>query len=421
MEMLIRAEKVIPFGTQTFSKSKLLFPIGKSPHFIERGKGGRVWDVDGNEYVDLMAGLLPVLLGYCDPDVDKAIRQQLENGISFSLATELEVILAEKLVDLIPCAEMVRFGKNGSDVTAAAIRLARAVTGRDEVIMCGYHGWHDWSIGTTVRNKGVPDAVSSLTHRAQYNDPEHLQSIFKSGKNKIAALILEPVSTEYPVEGYLETVKEMCEQHGSLLIFDEIITGFRAAPGGAQELFSVTPDIACFGKAMGNGMPISAIVGRSEYMKVFEDVFFSGTFAGETLSLAAANTVIDKITKEPVIDTLWKQGKYLSEQIELLIQKQGLDNILSLSGISPWQALKIVEHENATIAEIKTFIITSLLEYGVLTTGSHNIMYAHNEQDMQNVIKAYSDTLSELSTELEHKGLAQRLGVDLIQPVFSVR
>ena len=344
MEMLVRAEKVVPFGTQTFSKSKLLFPIGKAPHFIERGKGGRVWDVDGNEYVDLMAGLLPVLLGYCDPDVDKAIRQQLENGISFSLATELEVILAEKLVDLIPCAEMVRFGKNGSDVTAAAIRLARAVTGRDEVIMCGYHGWHDWSIGTTVRNKGVPDAVSSLTHRAQYNDPEHLQSIFKSGKNKIAALILEPVSTEYPVEGYLETVKEMCEQHGSLLIFDEIITGFRAAPGGAQELFSVTPDIACFGKAMGNGMPISAIVGRSEYMKVFEDVFFSGTFAGETLSLAAANAVIDKITKEPVIDTLWKQGKYLSEQIELLIQKQGLDNVLRLSGIPPWQALKIVEH-----------------------------------------------------------------------------
>jgi len=421
IELMRKAEQVIPTGAQTFSKSKLQFPVGKAPHFLVRGKGGRVWDVDGNEYVDLMAGLLPVLLGYRDPDVDDAIRHQLDNGISFSLATDLEVEVSEKLVDLIPCAEMVRFGKNGSDVTTAAIRLARAVTGRDEIIMCGYHGWHDWSIGTTVWNKGVPDVVSSLTHRARFNDPEHLKSVFESLKNKIAALILEPVSIEYPVEGYLESIKEICEQNGALLVFDEIITGFRAARGGAQELLSVTPDLACFGKAMGNGMPISAIVGRSKYMKHFEDVFFSGTFAGETLSLAAANAVIDKIINEPVVDRLWKQGQYLSEQIETLINKYSLDGILKLSGIPPWQILKIVDHENATVAEIKTFIITSLLESGVLTTGSHNMMYAHNEEDLKIVINAYSSTLLGLSKELEQKGLAERLGVELIKPVFAVR
>ncbi len=169
-EMLEKSESVIPLGSQTFSKSYLQFPKGASPLYLERGEGGRVWDVDGNEYVDLICGLLPIVLGYKDKDVDDAIRSQLDRGITFSLATELEMVLANKLVEIIPCAEQVRFGKNGTDATSATIRLARAYTGRDHIVSCGYHGWQDWYIGATTRNKGVPKVVSELTHRVSYNE-----------------------------------------------------------------------------------------------------------------------------------------------------------------------------------------------------------------------------------------------------------
>ena len=227
-ELLAEAEKLIPLGSQTLVKAESSIQKASLPYFFITGSV-EGWDIDGNQYVDLVCGLLPVILGYCDPNVDNAIREQLEQGITLSLPTTLEIELAERLVKIIPSAEKVRFGKNGTDATSAAIRLARAYTGRDHVLALGYHGWQDWYIGATSRNKGVPEAVSKLTHKLPYNDIAAINKSLDQYRNQIAAIILEPMSTVGPLTGYLETLRDITHETGIILIFDEIITGFRFA------------------------------------------------------------------------------------------------------------------------------------------------------------------------------------------------
>ena len=419
--MLERAERVIPLGAQTFSKSRITFPAGTSPLFLSHGDGGRVWDVDANEYIDLVCGLLPVVLGYRDPDIDQAIRDQLGNGISFSLSTQLESQLAERLVEIIPCAEKVRFGKNGTDATSAAVRLARAFSGRDRIAVCGYHGWQDWYIGSTTRDKGVPTTVSSLTHMVPYGDLDAVDALMKKHPGEFAALILEPMTVSEPPEGYLKELKELVHGHGALLAFDEIITGFRYALGGAQELFGVTPDLAAFGKAMGNGMPISAIVGRADVMDEMEHVFYSGTFGGEALSLAAAIAVIDKMRREPVIETLWRTGADLAEGATQRIARHGLSEVIALNGKDPWKVLAVADHDKARKEAIKTLLLREMQANGVLIAASHNVCYAHNAADMARVLAAYDAVLPLVAEELATGNLEQRLGMPVNEPVFSVR
>src|SRR6185437_1366170 len=353
-ELIERAERVVPLASQTFSKSRLQFPPGAAPLFLTHGDGGKAYDVDGNRYVDLVSALLPNVLGYRDPDVDLAIRRQLNRGISFSLATTLELELAERLVKHIPCAEMVRFGKNGTDVTSAAIRLARAATKRDRLIMLGYHGWQDWYIGATTRNLGVPAAVSALSHLAPYGDLNAIETLLKKYPNEFAAIILEPMNTSEPPPDYFKELKELVHRHGALLIFDEIITGFRWSIGGAQARYGVTPDLACFGKAMGNGMPISAVTGRADIMRLMEDIFFSGTFGGEALSLAAAIATIDKLEREKVTDRLWTVGADLMAQVRARIAALELGDVVGLTGAAPWALLTYRDHARASKEAIKT-------------------------------------------------------------------
>jgi glutamate-1-semialdehyde 2,1-aminomutase len=223
--LLARAEQSIPLGSQTFSKSKTAYPYGVSPLFIERGEGCQVWDVDNNQYTDFVSGLLSISLGYCNVDVDAAVLKQLKSGVTFSLPHRLETEVAEMIIDMVPCAEMVRFGKNGSDATSAAIRLARAYTGNEHIAVCGYHGWQDWYIGSTTRDLGVPEATKALTHNFQYNNIDSLKQILAS--NKFAAVIMEPMNLAYPEANFLQEVKTLCQQHGALLIFDEMTTDFQ--------------------------------------------------------------------------------------------------------------------------------------------------------------------------------------------------
>ena len=420
-KLLNRALESIPLGSQTFSKSHIQYPEGEAPLFIERGSGGRVWDVDGNEYVDLVCGLLPVVLGYCDPDVDEAIQAQLKNGITFSQPSPLEAELAERLIEIIPCAEMVRFGKNGTDATSAAIRLSRAYTGRDHVIALGYHGWQDWYIGATTRRRGVPKAVQKLTHKLPYNDLEKVIAVFEKYSNDVAAVILEPMSTEEPAPGYLEGLRELCDEKGSVLVFDEVITGFRFGIGGAQEYFNITPDLACFGKALGNGMPISAIVGRADIMYEMESVFFSGTFGGETLSIAAAIAVIDKMRREPVIENIWRTGQRISDGLHKLLNEHNLDSFIKQSGFAPWKVLSFVDHPSVEGAAIRTLLMKELLANGVLTQTAHNVCYAHNEQDIKLILDAYAKVLPKVEEEIMTGRLASRMGMPVIRPVFQVR
>lgn len=420
-EFIRRVEAFVPLGSQTFSKSHTQFPEGVSPLFLEEGSGGRVIDIDGNEYVDLICGLLSVILGYRDPDVDEAIAKQLEKGISFSLATKLEGELAERLVEMVPSAEKVRFGKNGSDATSAAIRIARAATGRDRVAVCGYHGWQDWYIGATVRNKGVPKVVADLTSHFIYNDLASLEALFDAAPGEYAAVMMEPMSAIEPEPGFLEGVRDLCTRKGVVLVFDEVVTGFRFDRGGAQARFKVTPDLTALGKGLGNGMPIAAVVGRSDLMDEMEEIFVSSTFGGEALSLAASIAVVEKLNRYPVIETLWSKGKILSDEVEQRILSQGLSDVVHLRGLPPWRILAFRDHEHGSKEAIKTLFMIKMIGAGVLIAASHNVCYAHRDEDWEHVLLAYDAALSAVARELERPGLDERLDVPVIHPVFSVR
>jgi len=409
-EALLRdAVELFPTGTQTAMKSAASFPAGISPLFVQKARGSRLWDVDGNEYVDFVGALGPISLGYNDPDVIAAVREQLGIGSLFSLSHPIELEVAKLLQEMIPCCEMVRFGKNGSDMTTTAIRLARAMTGRDHIALCGYHGWHDWSIAQTPQHVGVPQAVKELSHSFKYNDFDSLDSIFRAYPNQIAAVIMEPMRVEPPQDGFLESVRELCTKNGTTLIFDEIVTGFRLANGGAQELFGVTPDLAVFAKGMSNGFPLSALVGRGEVMKALAKVHASLTYGGETLSLAAAKATLEKYRREPVIATIKSLGKRLLAGIVPLIQNTGLDEVFLVGGDSSLPFMLPRGGLGFGEPEIRTFFLQEMFARGFLVLGAHAISYAHTEEDIDRLLAAYAEVLPNLATAIQENTLLSLL------------
>lgn len=419
--LLERALRTIPLGSQTFSKSKTTLPLGVSPYFVDRAKGSRLWDVDGNEYIDFVNALACVTLGYCDPEVDAAVRKQMDSGVTFSLPHQLEMEVAEILVEMIPCAEKVRFAKNGTDATSGAIRIARAYTGRDRVAVCGYHGWQDWYIGSTSRDLGVPLAVKDLTRSFGYNDIASLQRVLDEHPGEYSAVILEPMNVAYPQDGFLEKVRRLTHQHGALLVFDETITGFRYANGGAQQEFGVIPDLATFGKGIANGYPLSALVGKTEYMDVVERIFFSGTFGGETLSLAAAKAVLTKLQREPVIETLKLRGQKILEGVNQLISELGLAQIITVCGHPTWSFLQFKEAGGFTTWDIKTLFIQEMFKRGIYTLGAHNLSYAHSDEDVEALLTCYREVFSLIKTSIDGGSLKNYLECEPLVPLFKVR
>jgi glutamate-1-semialdehyde 2,1-aminomutase len=420
-QYLARAERVIPLGSQTFSKSRTQYPFGVSPYFIERGKGSHVWDVDGNEYVDFVSSLAAITLGYSDPDVTDAVRKQLDSGVIFSLPHPLETEVAELICEMVPCAEMVRFGKNGSDATSGAVRLARAFTGRDRIAVCGYHGWQDWFIGSTARNGGVPKATQELTHSFKFNELDTLRDLLDLHSGEFAAVILEPMNVIEPDAGFLEGVKELAQGHGALLVFDETITGFRFANGGAQELFGVMPDLATFGKGLANGYPLSAVAGRREVMKLMEEVFFSFTFGGETLSLAAAKATLTKLKNSPVVETLVATGSAIVRGVQGIIDDAKLNDVFRISGHPTWSFLNISDARGCTAFEIKTLWMQELHQRGILTVGTHNVNYAHTPADVAQLLQAYAEVLPFIGQALDSGTLRSALRCEPLVPLFRVR
>lgn len=417
-----RALKTIPLASQTFSKAAMSTVRGAAPLFLDHGEGARVWDVDGNVYIDYVLGLLPVVLGYRDPVVDAAIRDQLDRGISFSLATELEIDLAERLVRLIPCAEMVRFGKNGSDATSGAIRLARAHTGRDKIAICGYHGWHDWYIGTTTRWRGVPAAVRRLSVTFAYNDADDLGRLLAAEPDAFAAVILEPTALEAPAGGFLEAVRDLCDQYRALLVFDEIVTGFRLSLGGAQAHYGVTPDLAAFGKAMANGMPISAVVGRRDIMRGMEDIFFSGTFGGETLSLAAAIATIDRLEAEDGPARLAATGRRLKEGVAGIVDRHGIGDEFAVRGSNWWPAVVATGEGRADAVTANSLMRQELVAEGVLMGPTFNLCLAHGADGIvDETLAAWDRAAGCVAESLASNDPVQQLRGEPIRPVFQVR
>jgi glutamate-1-semialdehyde 2,1-aminomutase len=415
------AENVIPTGSQTFSKSRTQYPVGISPLYMARAKGCHTWDIDGNKYVDLVSALASITLGYQDPQVSRAVSKQIKRGTIFSLPGKIEYEVAERIVDLVPSAEQVRFGKNGSDATSAAIRLARAYTGRNVVAVCGYHGWQDWYIGATTRNKGVPSAVSNLTKTFTFNDSKSIENIFLEHPGEVAAVILEPMNSVWPELSFLENVRSLCTKNGAVLIFDETITGFRFSRGGAQELFGVTPDLTTLGKGLANGYALSAVVGNKEIMHEMNEIFFSGTFGGELLSLAAANEVLTKHQKDEVVPKLNQAGKLLNETTQKLLDEYHLNQVLELSGHPTWRFLTWKDHEAATAIEIKTYFMQECFKEGILVLGTHNVTTSHTDKVIEKIGQAYARILLRLKENLEQGTLKGKLEVEPLQPLFKVR
>lgn len=417
-ELWQRALKVIPVGTQTFGKSPKQWAFGTAPNYLQRGEGSHVWDVDGNEYIDYGMALGPIILGYNYPRVNEAIVSQLYQASILSLNHPIEVELAELLVKLIPCAEMVRFGKNGSDATSAAVRLARAYTGRDVILCSGYHGWQDWYIGTTSRARGVPHAVRDLTVQFPYNDIDYLNGLFEKYSGSVAAVIMEPSNFEPPQPGYLEKVKALTHQHGALLIFDEVLTGFRMALGGAQEYFGVIPDLAIFAKAMANGMPISALVGKADIMQLFSEVFYSFTFASEMLSMAAAIATIHELQDKAVLPEIWKRGGELKKGCLELIEEFGLEGTVSCTGYDVWLRFAFTGKDPRESQALETLFRQEVTKRGVLMRTSTFVCYSHSSQDIRKTLEAYGEALAFMSQTLKQGTVEQSLEGPIIEPVI---
>jgi glutamate-1-semialdehyde 2,1-aminomutase len=338
-----------------------------------------------------------------------------------SLPGVLEAEVAELIVEMVPSAEMVRFGKNGTDATSAAIRLARAYTGRDHIVVCGYHGWQDWYIGSTTRNKGVPKSVSALTHKFDFNNIESLTSILNEFDGKVAAVILEPMNVVYPDPGFLESVQEVTRKAGALLIFDETITGFRFAKGGAQELFGVTPDISTFGKGMANGFPLSAVVGRRDVMLEMEEIFFSGTFGGELLSLAAAKSVLLRQMDGGICEKLASSGQNLADKTVVAINQNNLENVVTLSGHPTWKFLSFQATERYTLEELRTFFMQQAFQNGLLVLSTHNVTTAFDSIIIERAASAYGKIFASLGSAIKNDSLRQELVVEPLKPLFRVR
>jgi len=415
-EIYKRAERLIPAGTQCYSKGVMSFVEGVAPKYLQRGKGCRVWDVDGNEYIDYGMGLGPVTLGYCYDVVDKAIKDQLKDAITLTQMHPLEVEVAELLEKIIPCAEMVRFGKNGSDVTSAAVRLARAYTGKDIIACTGYHGWQDWYIAATERNIGIPGSVIELTKKFKHNDIMSLEKIFNENKDNVACVIMEVMGADMPEEGFLEKVKDITHKNNAVLIFDEVYTGFRWALGGAQEYFNVIPDLATIGKGMANGMPVSAIVGKAEIMKKLEDVFFSFTFAGEILSLAAAKATINEMIEKDVIDYNKKIGIKLTNGFESIIKKYKVDDNIRIGG-PDFRSLFLFKDKMKGDLH-KSLLQQEMIKRGILFTGYSNVCFKHSDKEVDLTISAFEESIQLLSKWIKEDCEEEKLEGKIIQPVF---
>jgi glutamate-1-semialdehyde 2,1-aminomutase len=420
LELLERAKQVTPLGAQTYSKSYRYFCEGDAPSFLERGEGCYVWDIDGNKYIDFMCALGPITVGYNDPRVNKAVIDQLSKGIAFSLSTKIEIELAEKITEIIPCAEMVRFVKNGADATSSAVRLARAYTGKDMIAVCGYHGMQDWYIGSTVNNKGVPKAVCELTKTFEYNNLASLQNLFQQYPKQIAAVILEPIQDNGPAVSFLQSLKDLVHDNEAVLIFDEVVSGFRYALGGASELYHVVPDLAGFGKGMGNGLPISAVAGRREIMKLIaEGVFISTTFGGETLSIAGALETIKILKMSGTYEHIWKLGDRMVTGLKKLVSEHQLVGVVHVSGLAPHAGVAFDGVGSLNYLDITSIYQQKMIEKGILTTGINNINLSHGEQEIDGFLEAAAEGFADIRKAINQDSLQGILFGGKVNPIFK--
>jgi glutamate-1-semialdehyde aminotransferase len=381
-------------------------PGGTLPLVIRRARGSRSTDSEGREYIDYMMGWGTALLGFGHPAVDAAIRAQLELGYAPTLLSDVEIALAEELVGMIPCAEMVTFGKNGSDVLALAVRIARAHTRREKIAFCGYHGIQDWYMAADPGCAGVPEALRALILPFRYNDLASLAELFRRHADGIAAVVMEPTTESLPVPGFLAGVRALAEQNGALLVFDEVITGLRLAPGGAQEYFGVEPHLACFAKCLANGLPLSALVGPRELDSAVSGARYGLTFRGEALSLAAARATLRVCREEPVARHVAAVGERLRAGVQASGRELGVP--ITLAGPGPRTTFHVEPtRELPEGLQLSLFTQECLLR-GVLHNGNLLPSYAHSEEDVELTLAAFEGALRVLD-EARRRGSVEGL------------
>ncbi|MDF2521240.1 MAG: hypothetical protein K0R84_1868 [Clostridia bacterium] len=397
MQMYEEAQKLSPGGLMGIRRPYNFVP-GEYPIFIERGYDGHIVDVDGNDYIDMLCAYGPIILGYNEPEINKAVIEQMEKGFCFSLVQEIQNKLQQKLIDLIPSAEMVVLAKTGSDVTSIATRVARAYNGKDKILRSGYHGWHDWCVEV---QGGVPKQVSDLTIEFEYGDLDALEAALKQHANEAACIIITPLGhpNAHPImsppKGYLEGVRELADKYNVVLIFDEIRTGFRMSMGGAQQKYGVTPDLSVFGKAMANGYAISACVGKAEFMKVLEKkAFVSSTFFPNSLEMAAALKTIEILERDRILDDIWTRGQDFLDKTTKLVQESGVP--ASVSGIAPMQYITF-DKADEKYKERRAFFFTQTIRRGLFIQPYHHgyICYRHTDADLKYALNAIGEALEE--------------------------
>jgi glutamate-1-semialdehyde aminotransferase len=397
-ELWDNALRLIPRGTQTMSKCPDQFVDGVYPKFIKSGKGAYLYDLNGKKYLDYMCALGPIILGYNHKRTNKAIKKQLKNGIIFSWPTLLEQELAQLINEVVPCAEQVRFAKNGADVNLAAVRIARSYTGKEKILKPknGYHGWGDWH-AITMNPVGIPSCLKELIDEFEYNNLDSLEVLLK--KNDVAAVVLEPQSLTIPEPGFLQGVRDLCDKYKAILIFDEIVSGFRWNLGGAQKHFGVTPDLCCLGKAIANGMPLAAIAGKKHIMNEMNKLFFSMTFGGECLSLAAAIETIKEL-KTKDYNYIWELGNMLDEGIKNTAKKYNLDIIFT--GSAPRHNLSFNSETYPDIDGLKALFYQEMVKQGILFPNVIYIQFSHTKKDIQKTIEAADKTFKFISENLNN-------------------
>jgi len=424
-----RAEAVIPGVAQVISRRPRRAASGVSPAFAERAKGCRIWDVDGNEYIDWTSAVGPIILGYADDVVDGAVKEQISKGSIYSILHESEVELAEELVRIIPSAEMVRFAKGGGEACTVAVRIARGVTRRDKVLFSGYHGWHDWYLAANLSPNsldnhlfpgiepiGVPRALEGTAIPFEYDNLNMLEDLLKANDGEVACIIMEPMRSEIPSEGYLQGVRELATKHGVALIFDEVSSGFRIALGGVQEYSGVTPDMSVFAKAISNGYPMGAVVGSREFMAPAEQMFISSAYWDDAVGVAAALATLKELQRRNAVEYISRIGEQFKERINRAAADAGLD--AEAYGIAAHPGIRFNLEDSAKQKLVQTLFVQENAKQGIILSAGPFFNCSHDDEALELTENAVRESFSVIRQGLESDGLEDLLESPIQQDLF---
>ncbi len=430
LELYEQAGELIPGWTQLISRRADQFAHGVSPIYAQRAKGSRFVDVDENEYIDWMSAVGAIILGHADEVVDGAVKEQIDRGSLFSANNPLELELAEELNATIPSSEMVRYAKGGGDACAVAVRIARGATGRDKILICGYHGWHDWYQAANygvdpesgefpfagIEPIGVPKALAGTVIPFVYGDLEMLAALLDEHAGEVAAIMMEPARSELPAPGYLEGVQELAAKHGVVLIFDEVSCGWRLAVGGVQEAVGITPDMTVVAKAMSNGYPMGAVVGSREVMEPAKRMFISSSYWSDNVGLAASVATIRELKRRNAPERLKEIGEALRSALNGAIADAGLEG--ACTGLHTNPAVTLKTPDGVDARKVSTLFIQEMARRGVHSYMSFKATLAHTEEDIRLTGEAAAESLRVVRDGLERGNLDELIRADLKKEPF---